>query len=144
MPVCIRLLALQALVAPIYWCCEQRSTNILVLPAHVAPISAHTGLFTTWWSVQFWADFFTIINYRTPCFLYGDHHLALLPPPPPSVNLPIIIVKGMVLQIEKYLKKRSAANICSSTPYRSNYAYSICCSKRKRKYNYFKMAAKLK
>ena len=73
MPVCIRLLALQALVAPIYWCCEHRSTNILVLPAHVAPISAHTGLFTTWWSVQFLADFFTIINYRTPCFLYGDH-----------------------------------------------------------------------
>jgi hypothetical protein len=87
-------LALQALVAPIYWCCEHRSTNILVLPAHVAPIywcydvrstnilvlrvlaapiSAHTGLFTTWWSVQFLADFFTIINYRTPCFLYGDH-----------------------------------------------------------------------
>ena len=73
MPVCIRLLALQALVAPIYWCCEHRSTNILVLPAHVAPISAHTGLFSTWWSVQFLADFFTIINYRTPCFLYGDH-----------------------------------------------------------------------
>jgi len=38
MPVCIRLLALQALVAPIYWCCEHHSTNILVLPAHVAPI----------------------------------------------------------------------------------------------------------
>jgi hypothetical protein len=59
--------------------------------------------------------------------------LAPLPPPPPSVNLPIIIVKGMVLQIEKYLKKRNAANICSPTPYHSNYAYSICCSKRKRK-----------
>jgi hypothetical protein len=73
MPVCIRLLALQALVAPIYWCCEHRSTNILVLRVLAAPISAHTGLFTTWWSVQFLADFFTIINYRTPCFLYGDH-----------------------------------------------------------------------
>ncbi len=50
----------------------------------------------------------------------------------------------MVLQIEEYLKKRSAAKICSTTPYRSNDAYAICCSKRKRKLNYFKMAAKLK
>jgi hypothetical protein len=49
-----------------------------------------------------------------------------------------------VLQIEKYLKKRSAANICSTKPFRSNDAYSICWFKRKRKYNYSKMAAKLK
>jgi hypothetical protein len=48
-------------------------------------------------------------------------------------NLPIIIVKGIVLQIEKYLKKRSAANIWSTKPFRSNDAYSICWSKRKRK-----------
>jgi hypothetical protein len=34
-------------------------------------------------------------------------------------NLPIIIVKGLVLQIEKYLKKRSAANICSTAPIQS-------------------------
>ena len=84
MPVCIRLLALQALVAPIYWCCEHRSTNILVLPAHVAPISAHTGLFTTWWSVQFLADFFSIIYYRTPCFLCGDWYGSKPTPSPVS------------------------------------------------------------
>ena len=107
MPVCIRLLALQALVAPIYWCCEHRSTNILVLPAHVAPIywcydvrstnllvlrvlaapiSAHTGLFTTWWSVQFLADFFTIINYRTHVFFMATD-MAPSPPPLPSVKV---------------------------------------------------------
>ena len=105
MPVCICLLALQALVAPIYWCCEHRSTNILVLPAHVAPIywcydvrstnilvlrvlaapiSAHTCLFTTWWSVQFLADFFTIINYRTPCFLFGNWYGSKPTPSPVS------------------------------------------------------------
>ncbi len=37
--------------------------------------------------------------------LYIRWDLAPLPPPPPLVNLPIIIVKGMVLQIEKYLKR---------------------------------------
>ncbi len=46
-------------------------------------------------------------------------------------NLPIIIVKGLVLQIEKYLKRRSAANVCSTRPIRSNVAYSISWSKRK-------------
>jgi hypothetical protein len=45
----------------------------------------------------------------------------------------MIIVKGKVLQMEKYLKKRSAANICSTKPFRSNDAYSICWSERKRK-----------
>ncbi len=84
MPVCIRLLALQALVAPIYWCCEHRSTNILVLPAHVAPISAHKGLFTTWWTNRFLADFFTIINYKTPCFLYGNWYGSKPTPSPVS------------------------------------------------------------
>jgi hypothetical protein len=58
-------------------------------------------------------------------------------------NLPISIVKGMVLQIEKYLKKRSSANICSTTPIWLNDAYSISWSKRKWKQNYSKMAAKL-
>jgi hypothetical protein len=68
MSVCLRLLVLQAQVAPIYWCYERRSTIILVLSAQVAPIywcyehrstnilvllvltapiSAHTDLFTT-------------------------------------------------------------------------------------------------
>ncbi len=49
----------------------------------------------------------------------------------------------MVLQIEKYLKKRSSANICSTTPIWLNDAYSISWSKRKWKQNYSKMAAKL-
>jgi hypothetical protein len=48
MSVCIRLLALQAQVAPIYWCYDVCSTNILVLRVLAAPISARTGLFTTW------------------------------------------------------------------------------------------------
>ncbi len=69
MSVCLRLLAPPAQVAPIYWCYEHHSTNILVLTAQVAPIywcydvrstkilallvlaapiSAHTDLFTTW------------------------------------------------------------------------------------------------
>ncbi len=48
MSVCLRLLALQAQVAPVYWCYEHRSTNILMLIVLAAPISAHTDLFTTW------------------------------------------------------------------------------------------------
>ncbi len=56
MSVCLCLLALQAQVAPIYWCYEHRSTNILVLLVLAAPISAHTNLFTTWLSVQFLED----------------------------------------------------------------------------------------
>ncbi len=34
--------------------------------------------------------------------------------------------------------------VCSTTPIWSNYAYSICWSKRKWKQNFSKMAAKLK
>jgi hypothetical protein len=79
----LTLLVMPSQVAPIYWCYEHHSTNILVLPAQVAPIywcydvfgtnilvllvlaatiSAHTDLFTTWYSVQFLADFFIIAN----------------------------------------------------------------------------------
>jgi hypothetical protein len=42
---------LPAQVAPIYWCYDVRSTNILVLLVLAAPISARTDLFTMWSSV---------------------------------------------------------------------------------------------
>jgi hypothetical protein len=48
MSVCLRLLVLPAQVAPIIWCYDVRTTNILVLLVLAAPISAHTDLFTTW------------------------------------------------------------------------------------------------
>ncbi len=47
MSVCLRLLVLPAQVAPIYWCYDVLSTNILVLLVLAATISAHTALFTT-------------------------------------------------------------------------------------------------
>ena len=50
------------IVAQKYWCCNVRSTNILVLLVLAAPISAHTALFTTWKSVQFLADFFSMFS----------------------------------------------------------------------------------
>ncbi len=50
----------------------------------------------------------------------------------------------MVLQIEKYFKRRSAANSQEHTPIQLNVPQSIGWSERKRKQNYSKTAAKLK
>ena len=88
MSVCLRLLALPAQVAPIYWLYEHRSTNIgaastsstnilvlLVLAAHICLPHVKVN--------SFWRIFSllqiglirverTINNYRTPFFLHGD------------------------------------------------------------------------
>ena len=144
--------------APIYWCyeCWQHQYQ----PIQVCLPRGDS------WSVQFMADFFTIINYRTPCFLYGDWYGSTPTPSPVSKGRDQWELRGGVILLtligwnkffkkdditiliwfgksannnckrngaanEKYFRKRSASNICSTTPIWSNDAYSICWSKRK-------------
>jgi hypothetical protein len=48
------------------------------------------------------------------------------------------------LQHQKLVQYKENQNVCSTTPNWLNIAYSVSLSKRKWKYNYSKMAAKLK
>jgi hypothetical protein len=52
-------LALQAQVAPIYWCYEHRSTNILVLLVLAAPIGEDTQ---TFYNFENFADFLNVCS----------------------------------------------------------------------------------
>ncbi len=51
--------------------------------------------------------------FRTPCFLDGEL-FGSMPTPSPTSKLDqrdiVRLIKGLLLQIEKYLKRRSAAN----------------------------------
>jgi hypothetical protein len=82
------------LAAPIYWCYNVRSTNILVLQVLAAPIGEYTQAF---YNLKIFADFLKVC----------------------STNILALYKENPI--------------VCSTTPYHSNDAYSICCSKRKRK-----------
>ncbi len=70
-------------LAPIYWCYDVLSTNILVLLVLAAPISTHRALFTTWYHVvkcTVFGGFFLHVF-----FMATD--MAPRPPPLPSVKV---------------------------------------------------------
>jgi hypothetical protein len=98
------ILVLHVLAAPIYWCYDVRSTNILVLLVLAAPIGEYTQ---TFYNIKIFADFLNVC----------------------STN--ILVLTGLSTNIFAQYKENPI--VCSTTPIRSNDAYSICWSKQKRK-----------
>jgi hypothetical protein len=104
--------------APIYWCCwcyDVRSTNTLVLFVLAAPTGKDTPTFRKF---KNFADFLNVS----------------------STN--ILVLTSLQHQYRNEVQGES--NVSSSMPTRLNVAYSISWSRRKWKYKYSKMAAKLK
>jgi hypothetical protein len=69
------ILVLPAQVAPIYWCCNVRSTDILVLLVLAAPIGKETQ---TFYNLKNLADFLNVCSANI-LVLTGLHHQCIGP-----------------------------------------------------------------